>query len=357
MRLHIAGGRGEHGRNCFHVIGESVDFLVDCGIMAAEHDVFPWLIPQEIPKIQTVFLTHSHADHAGALSWLYEHGFCGDVIASEHTLAQLQFKPNKAISLESICPCGKDGLYHSIKIKWGKSGHCLGSVWYRFETEGRSILFSGDYVETSPVYRVDPIRNQQADLAVLDCAYGRNTLTYEQACGELIYNVGQILEAHKAVVLPVPKHGRGLDLLYVLQSSGIIADFYGDVRFISQLKNMQYLPEWYYTDGKMLSQMVRPYVNGVRGIVFASDPQLRSLETFKIALEVIKDGGMGLMTGTVDKGTNSESLINIGKMLLCRYPVHLNFAQYEDLARKNEFAVTVPYHSAEMKCDKAVFEI
>lgn len=357
MRLHIAGGCGEHGRNCFHVTGESVDFLVDCGLMAAGHDIFPRLALYEIPKIQTVFLTHSHADHTGALSWLYENGFCGDVIASEHTIAQLHFKPKKAITLESICPCGQDGYYRGMKIKWGKSGHCLGSVRYRFETEGRSILFSGDYVESSPVYRVDPIRNQQADLAVLDCAYGKSTLTYNQACGELIYTVGQLLEKYKAVVLPVPKYGRGLDLLSVLQSSGIITEFYSDARFISQIKNMKYLPEWYCTDDKMLSDMVRPYVKGASGIVFVSDPQLRSLETFKIALEVIKGGGMGLMTGTVDKGTNSEALIKMGKMLLCRYPVHLNFAQYENLVRENEFAVTVPYHSAEMKCDKAVFEI
>lgn len=357
MRLHIAGGCGEHGRNCFHVTGESVDFLVDCGIMAAGHDVFPRLTPYEIPKIQAVFFTHSHADHTGGLSWLYENGFCGDVIASEHTLSQLQFKPKKAVVLESICPCGQEGLYRGLKIKWGKSGHCLGSVWYRFEAEDRSILFSGDYTERSPVYRVDPIRGQLADLAVLDCAYGKSALTYEQACGELIYTVGQILEAHKAVVLPVPKYGRGLDLLSVFKSGGIITGFYGDARFINQLNGMRLYSEWYCTDGSKLSEVVRPYVKGVSGIVFASDPQLRSLETFKIALEVIKDGGIGLMTGTVDKGTNSESLINMGKMLLCRYPVHLNYEQYENLVRENEFSATVPYHSAEMGCDKAAYAI
>ena len=38
MKLYIAGGCGEHGRNCFHVTGESIDFLVDCGLMAAEND-------------------------------------------------------------------------------------------------------------------------------------------------------------------------------------------------------------------------------------------------------------------------------------------------------------------------------
>ena len=34
MELYFAGGVGEHGRNCFYVRGESVCFLVDCGVMA-----------------------------------------------------------------------------------------------------------------------------------------------------------------------------------------------------------------------------------------------------------------------------------------------------------------------------------
>ena len=34
MELIIAGGVGEHGRNCFYVRGETIRFLVDCGKMA-----------------------------------------------------------------------------------------------------------------------------------------------------------------------------------------------------------------------------------------------------------------------------------------------------------------------------------
>ncbi len=34
MKLMIAGGVGEHGRNCFLVQGETIRFLTDCGKMA-----------------------------------------------------------------------------------------------------------------------------------------------------------------------------------------------------------------------------------------------------------------------------------------------------------------------------------
>ena len=73
MKLMIAGGVGEHGRNCFLVQGETVRFLVDCGKMAdTPEDPYPRLTRAEICRLDAVFLTHSHADHTGALPWLYE---------------------------------------------------------------------------------------------------------------------------------------------------------------------------------------------------------------------------------------------------------------------------------------------
>ncbi len=357
MKLHIAGGCGEHGRSCFHVTGDDMDFLVDCGLMAGERERYPRLQPQEIYGIQTVFLTHSHADHTGALPWLYENGFCGEVVATEHALAQLPFKPRKAVALENICASGQAGAYRNLNLKWGKSGHCLGSVWYRFKTKGKAILFSGDYTESSPVYRADRIRGQQADLAVLDCAYGKSTGTYEEACEELVISVEQLLQKHNSVVLPVPKYGRGPDLLFALLRSGLKTRYYGDTHFRIQLRNMRFFPAWYYTDGNMLFETVHPYSKGSNGIVFVSDSQLRDASAFKTAMEVIEGGGSGIMTGTVEKGTNSAHLIETGKMLLRRYPVHLNYSQYENLARENQFTITVPYHSADMRCEKTTIEI
>lgn len=73
MEPTIAGGVGEHGRNCFLVQGETIRFLVDCGKMAdTPEDSYPRLTREQIGGLDAVFLTHSHADHTGALPWLYE---------------------------------------------------------------------------------------------------------------------------------------------------------------------------------------------------------------------------------------------------------------------------------------------
>ena len=149
MELYFAGGVGEHGRNCFYVRGESVCFLVDCGVMAeSPDDRYPRLSQEQIDGIDAVFLTHSHADHTGALPWLAERGFSSPVFAAGETLRQLPTKAANSFTLETICPGGRGG-FAALSVRWGRSGHCAGSVWYRFSEGEKSVLFSGDYTEDS----------------------------------------------------------------------------------------------------------------------------------------------------------------------------------------------------------------
>ena len=90
MELYFAGGVGEHGRNCFYVRGESVCFLVDCGVMAeSPDDRYPRLSQEQIDGLDAVFLTHSHADHTGALPWLAEHGLSGPLVSAGEPRRQL----------------------------------------------------------------------------------------------------------------------------------------------------------------------------------------------------------------------------------------------------------------------------
>ena len=234
MELFIAGGVGEHGRNCFMVRGEKHRFLVDCGKMAdMPGDPYPRLTREQIAGLNAVFLTHSHADHTGAIPWLYENHFHGAVIAAEKTLRQIPFALRKSFALEELCPAGT-GCLHGLSVQWGRSGHCAGSVWYRFIEGGKSVLFSGDYTEDTQVYACDPIRGQQADLAVLDCAYGLDETTYEAACRHLIRETEKLLSTYNLLFFPVPKFGRGLEILKLFSGRLANASYLADSLFFEK---------------------------------------------------------------------------------------------------------------------------
>ncbi|MDO4315713.1 MAG: MBL fold metallo-hydrolase [Oscillospiraceae bacterium] len=352
MRLYIAGGCGEHGRNCFLVEGKCVNFLVDCGVMAGEEGGgYPRLSAEQAQRLRCVFLTHSHADHTGALPWLRSMGYTGPVIASRHTLEQLPFHLEAELPLEELCP-GGEGSYDGVHIQWGRSGHCVGSVWYRFSMERKSILFSGDYTENTQVYVTEPIRGQTADVAVLDCAYGSDRVSYADACGYLTEKVRRLLAQYGLLVFPVPKYGRGLELLQLFRQSGLEGPIFGDSHFLREIEKTEEYHGWMKPAAGTLQNAAAPYSETEKqGILFISDPQLRSPAARDAVRTVLALGGHAVMTGTVEHGSFSAQLVKDGQMELLRYPVHLNLRQMEALAGKNPFARVIPYHSAEITAE------
>ncbi len=298
MELYIAGGVGEHGRNCFMVSSPDTAFLVDCGIMAGDAEPYPHLSKEQIRSVRYLFLTHSHTDHCEGLEWLYSNGFEGTVISSRQTFEQMKIKPKNAVTLEEAVPC-ENGKINGLNIRWGRSGHCTGSVWYRFEQNGSSILFSGDYTENALVYRCDKIRGIYADIAIIDCAYGHNTTSYAEYCKALTERITQLLSEHPILILPVPKYGRGEEFITLFAASGINADYYGDEHFIKQISDKN--PFW----KKSRSEM--PKISSVsqadKGIYFISSPQLNDPQSAELTKHLISKGGYAVLTGTVEKGS------------------------------------------------------
>ena len=286
-----------------------------------------------------------------AFAWLYENGFQGVVIATGETLRQLPFAAQNPRVLEKGCPAG-NGDFQGLSIQWGRSGHCAGSVWYRFSENGKSIFFSGDYTEDALVYACDPIRKQRAGLAVLDCAYGRDDTPYAAACRRLLQETERLLAAHGLLLFPVPKYGRGLEILKLLSEGLGDVSYYADALFLENLAAWQAGGFWYRPSTAVAP--VRLYGGQKRGVIFVSDPQLRGAEARRAAGQALSQGGRAVMTGTLEKGSYSESLLQQGRMALLRYPVHLNHAQLKRLKAENDFARIVPYHSREFSAAREI---
>ena len=244
-----------------------------------------------------------------------------------------------------------------MKLRWGRSGHCPGSVWYEFELENTTLLFSGDYTESSLVYETDPIRRVRAELAVVDCAYGAEARSAEVLRFEFLSRIAAQLTAGKPVLLPAPKYGRGLELLALLHHARPKTPFYGDAQFLYQLAWAQIDRFWLGPNAR--DSLTRAQVQPLTlvpesGVCFLSDPQLKSQEARELADAFLDAGGSLIMTGTPEHGSYSEALLQAGKMELLRYPVHQNETEYRTLLRENHFSRAIPYHTPDFSAKREI---
>ena len=345
MKLKIAGGCGEHGRNCFYIEGEEISFLFDCGLMAGEKDCYPHLTRNEIEKARFLFLSHSHQDHTGALPWLYENGFSGKIIATRETIEELPFELNAPVFLQDIAP-EKKGNLSGLSIEWGRSGHAVGSVWYSLFLAGKTILYSGDYIEDTQLYICDNLRARRADLAILDCAYGRDKTPYNYAT-RLVEHTKELLDRYNLIVFPVPKYGRGVELAALFTNQNITASIKGDEHFENEMKKIGALPFRYKAEIPKSGKYSKT-------IFFISDPQLRSKSARALIDSLLDQGGRAIMTGTIEIGSYSQSLIEKGNMEYLRYPVHTNYGGFSSLLKQNDFAKAIAFHSEDFCYPKEI---
>ncbi|MGN0255675.1 MAG: MBL fold metallo-hydrolase [Chordicoccus sp.] len=354
MELYIAGGCTEHGRNCFLVKGKRVSFLVDAGLMKEKAGTpYPRLTDEQIAGADYLFLTHCHTDHTGALLWLYEHGFRGKVYASRATLDLINGNIRHAKAVDEICePREQFRVGDRLRVRWGRSGHCIGSVWFRFRVGDKSILFSGDYTEHSLAYRCDRLRDVSADIAVLDCAYGRDDSDGRTLKREFRERMRELAAGNQPLLFPVPAHGRGADVIRELAASRIRTA--ADPGLCAEIQNPEYrrwlrksfredLQGVSFADPGQTVQTLAGAEDGRVGIL-VRDSQMRDQENRDMADRILAAGGKIVLTGKQDPASYSRLLLKSGKAEFDRIPVHQNTADMEKLIKTNRFRFVIPYH-------------
>jgi glyoxylase-like metal-dependent hydrolase (beta-lactamase superfamily II) len=367
MKLYIAGGCSEHGRNSFLISGETVSVLVDAGRMKEKpEEPFPRLSRDQIEKIDYLFLTHCHTDHTGAISWLYERGFRGTIAGSAATIRNIPpFKADYIVLEELAGPEEEIRIRDGLSLVWGRAGHCIGSVWYSFCIEGRTILFTGDYEECSYAYECDRIRGRTADLAVIDCAYGTEKEDAQMHWKALEKALDRLAEKHKPLLFPVPSHGRGFDILKLLVdrdvtvvlAESLIKEFCNSpdrefwlkesfLNVTTRLKKKD-IHEFERDFRECLAKkdfFPRAYADTA---ILVRDSQLYKGENRQISIGVSSMGGRTILTGKQDPSSFARGLLNSGDADFYRISVHQNITEMYRLREKNHFTKVIPYHCRE----------
>jgi ribonuclease BN (tRNA processing enzyme) len=192
MQLQFVGcgdafGSGGRFNTCFHLVGKDINALIDCG---ASSLISMNRLAIDRNKVDTIFISHFHADHVGGLPFfiveshyvlkrdrgltvagppglkanypeLMERGFAGTKTLELRfplTLRELEIGRRTDVGHLRVT------AFHVVHDD--RAGPCLG---FRFEAEGKVIAFSGDTEWTDTLIDL----GRDADLFICE-AYTRD---------------------------------------------------------------------------------------------------------------------------------------------------------------------------------------
>jgi metallo-beta-lactamase family protein len=151
-------------------------------------------LPFNPNEINAVILTHAHLDHSGYLPLLIKNGFKGKIFCTRPTAALIKIILEDSAKIpdqhyydeEQV----KETLKHLSIIEWNESksllggsfklipaGHILGASSVSIESEGKTIVFSGDLGRKDDPMMKAPLPCPPCDAVIMESTYGNRKRT------------------------------------------------------------------------------------------------------------------------------------------------------------------------------------
>jgi ribonuclease BN (tRNA processing enzyme) len=211
MHLQFVGcgdafGSGGRSNTCFHLVGDNINALIDCGATSLVGLNKLGINPN---SIETIFISHFHGDHIGGLPFfILDSNY---VLKRKHPLTVVgppSLKSRYGDIMETAFPGTRDmdwsfpvrleelqigrrsaagGLHvtaHHV-LHDDRAGPCLG---FRFEAEGKVIAFSGDTQWTESLIDI----GREADLFICEAYMRDKAVTGHMALNLLEQHLGDI---------------------------------------------------------------------------------------------------------------------------------------------------------------------
>lgn len=262
MKIRFLGAARTVTGSCYHLSGDTMEILVDCGMYQGKNGEEVNRIPFQFnpAKISHVLLTHAHIDHSGLIPKLVREGFRGRIITTAATAdlagimlsdsANIQEKDAEWLTKKSFRN-GSDRVYEPLYTKedaeralpffdrkeygviesLGKdfryrfvdAGHILGSgaleVWFSSGGKEKKIVFSGDVGKTHNPIVNDPEPISEADYVVVESTYGnRLHKNADESIDELVAAIQGTFKRGGNVLVPAFAVGRTQDIIYILNN-------------------------------------------------------------------------------------------------------------------------------------------
>ncbi len=269
MIIEFLGAAHEVTGSCHYMEVAGTHILVDCGMQQGPDLYENQELPVNPATIDYVLVTHAHIDHSGLLPLLYNHGFRGNIYATEATTAlcnimlkdsahiqqtEAEWKNRKARRanrpevvpmydmndaegvLEHFIPCSynkKIKIDDNVSIRFIDAGHLLGSssieVWLKDDKEEIKLAFSGDLGNGGRPLIKNPDFIKDADYVIIESTYGdRVHNTPPDYAIELAKIMRTTFARGGNLVIPAFSVGRSQEMLYYMRrikSENLLPEF------------------------------------------------------------------------------------------------------------------------------------
>ncbi len=205
------------GRIGISVKSAKTQVVLDYGVMLDHEPGFPMHVP---PKdVDAVILTHSHLDHSGAIPIFYindKKPLITNKLNLELTQILVQdfihlssyYLPFEYLELKSMMRSNHHldfGVQEDVgdmKVSLHNAGHTPGSAQVLIETEGKRVLYTGDFnLEDSKLLAGAAMNYGDLDAVVIESTYANEDHTerlqlernFSEACTEIVEKGGTVL--------------------------------------------------------------------------------------------------------------------------------------------------------------------
>jgi putative mRNA 3-end processing factor len=236
LQLKFLGGAREVGRIGIAVKSGKTQVLLDYGVMLDHEPGFPMHIP---PKdVDALILTHSHLDHSGAVPIFYIEGkkllytnklnleltqlLIQDFIhLSSYYLPFEYLELNKMMHSSKHLDWGVEETLGDMRIRLYNAGHTPGSSMALIESEGKRVLYTGDFnIEETKL-----LPSADLDCGALDAIIMESTYADEDHTERLrlernfVEAVTDVVEKGGIVLVPAFGVGRSQEIACILAAN------------------------------------------------------------------------------------------------------------------------------------------
>jgi putative mRNA 3-end processing factor len=235
LQLGFLGGTREVGRIAISVKTEKTQVLMDYGTMLNHEPGFPMHVP---PKdVNAILLSHSHLDHSGAIPIFYVQGKkplytnrlsaeLNQLLISDFIHLSSYYLPFEYLELKSMMQNSKyvdfdvEQKVGDIAFQFKNAGHIPGSVQMLIETEGKKLLYTGDFnILNTRLLDGARMDYKDLDVVIIESTYANEEHTDRKELEKrFVDTCTEVVDKGGTVLVPAFGVGRSQELACVLSA-------------------------------------------------------------------------------------------------------------------------------------------